>query len=41
MEHGAADVRTGESGTPHVMPTYDPLRAADIIEKVHAVLKRK
>ena len=41
MEYVAVDDKFGESGTPDEMLTNYHLRAADIIEKVHAVLKRK
>ena len=41
MEYVAVDDRFGESGTPDEMLTNYHLRAADIVEKVHAVLKRK
>jgi len=41
MEYVAVDDRFGESGTPDEMLTNYGLRAANIIEKVHTVLKRK
>ena len=41
MEYVAVDDKFGESGTPDEMLTNYHLRAADIVEKVHAVLKRK
>lgn len=41
MEYVAVDDKFGESGTPDEMLTNYGLRAKDIIEKVHAVLKRK
>ena len=41
MEYVAVDDRFGESGTPDEMLTNYGLRAKDIIEKVHAVMKRK
>lgn len=41
MEYVAVDDRFGESGTPDEMLTNYHLRATDIVEKVHAVLKRK
>ncbi|MBQ9546340.1 MAG: transketolase family protein [Bacteroidales bacterium] len=41
MEYVAVDDKFGESGTPDEMLTNYGLRAANIIEKVHAVLKRK
>ena len=41
MEYVAVDDKFGESGTPDEMLTNYHLRAADIIEKAHAVLKRK
>lgn len=41
MEYVAVDDRFGESGTPDQMLTNYHLRAADIVEKVHTVLKRK
>ncbi len=41
MEYVAVDDKFGESGTPDEMLTNYGLRAVNIIEKVHAVLKRK
>ena len=41
MEYVAVDDKFGESGTPDEMLTNYGLRAANIVEKVHAVLKRK
>ena len=41
MEYVAVNDRFGESGTPDEMLTNYGLRAANIIERVHAVLKRK
>lgn len=41
MEYVAVNDRFGESGTPDEMLTNYGLRAANIVEKVHAVLKRK
>lgn len=41
MEYVAVDDRFGESGTPDEMLTNYGLRASNIVEKVHAVLKRK
>lgn len=41
MEYVAVDDRFGESGTPDEMLTNYGLRAENIVEKVHAVLKRK
>lgn len=41
MEYVAVDDKFGESGTPDEMLTNYGLRAKNIIEKVHAVLKRK
>ena len=41
MEYVAVDDRFGESGTPDEMLTNYHLRAVDIVEKAHAVLKRK
>ena len=41
MEYVAVNDRFGESGTPDQMLTNYGLRAANIVEKVHAVLKRK
>lgn len=41
MEYVAVDDKFGESGTPDEMLTNYGLRAKDIIEKVHTVLKRK
>ena len=41
MEYVAVDDKFGESGTPDEMLTNYHLRAADIVEKVHAVLARK
>lgn len=41
MEYVAVDDKFGESGTPDEMLTNYHLRAADIVEKVHTVLKRK
>ncbi len=41
MEYVAVDDKFGESGTPDEMLTNYGLRAQNIIEKVHAVLKRK
>lgn len=41
MEYVAVDDRFGESGTPDEMLTNYGLRAANIVEKVHAVLRRK
>ncbi|MCQ2273775.1 MAG: transketolase family protein [Bacteroidales bacterium] len=41
MEYVAVDDKFGESGTPDEMLTNYGLRANNIVEKVHAVLKRK
>ena len=41
MEYVAVDDKFGESGTPDEMLTNYGLRATNIVEKVHAVLKRK
>ena len=41
MEYVAVDDKFGESGTPDEMLTNYGLRAKNIVEKVHAVLKRK
>ena len=41
MEYVAVDDKFGESGTPDEMLTNYGLRAKDIVEKVHKVLKRK
>lgn len=41
MEYVAVNDKFGESGTPDEMLTNYGLRAANIVEKVHAVLKRK
>lgn len=41
MEYVAVNDRFGESGTPDEMLTNYGLRAANIIDKAHAVLKRK
>ncbi|MBQ7280500.1 MAG: transketolase family protein [Bacteroidales bacterium] len=41
MEYVAVNDRFGESGTPDEMLTNYGLRATNIIDKVHAVLKRK
>lgn len=41
MEYVAVDDRFGESGTPDEMLTNYGLRAKNIVEKVHAVLKRR
>lgn len=41
QEYVAVDDRFGESGTPDEMLTNYHLRAADIVEKTHAVLARK
>ena len=41
MEYVAVDDKFGESGTPDQMLTEYGLRAKNIVEKVHAVLKRK
>ena len=41
MEYVAVNDRFGESGTPDEMLTNYGLRAKNIVEKVHAVLKRK
>ena len=41
MEYVAVDDRFGESGTPDEMLTYYGLRANNIVEKAHAVLRRK
>lgn len=41
MEYVAVDDRFGESGTPDEMLTNYGLRATNIVDKVHAVLKRK
>ena len=41
MEYVAVDDRFGESGTPDQMLTNYHLRAADIVEKAHKVIKRK
>ena len=41
MEYVAVDDKFGESGTPDEMLTNYGLRSVNIIEKVHAVLKRK
>jgi transketolase len=41
MEYVAVDDRFGESGTPDQMLTNYHLRASDIVEKAHKVLKRK
>lgn len=41
MEYVAVDDKFGESGTPDEMLTHYGLRAKDIVEKAHAVLKRK
>lgn len=41
MEYVAVDDRFGESGTPDEMLTHYGLRASNIVEKAHAVLKRK
>ena len=41
MEYVAVDDKFGESGTPDEMLTNYGLRAANIVEKAHAVLRRK
>lgn len=41
MEYVAVDDRFGESGTPDEMLTNYGLRAVNIVDKVHQVLKRK
>lgn len=41
IEYVAVDDRFGESGTPDEMLTNYGLRATNIVDKVHAVLKRK
>lgn len=41
MEYVAVDDKFGESGTPDEMLTHYGLRATNIIDKVHSVLKRK
>lgn len=41
MEYVAVNDRFGESGTPDEMLTNYGLRASNIVEKVHTVLKRK
>ena len=41
QEYVAVDDRFGESGTPDEMLTNYHLRATDIVEKAHTVLKRK